>query len=274
MQNKKNIAVVIPAYNEQDTVGGVVSGIPRAKLGTTSVVVVDDGSTDQTSRVAEKSGADEIIRFPENRGLGVAFKKGIEKALELNADIIVNIDADMQFNPKDIPKLIDPLIKENADVVVCSRFLNKKLEPSMPWIKKMGNKIFSNLISVLTGVKLTDSQCGFRAYTRQAAQRINIFSTYTYTQESLIDLIEKGMKIKEVACKVKGERKGQSKVVDSIFKYTLRSLAILTRTIRDYRALEFFGTIGASIFTLGTTIAAAMLLRWIKTGTTTPYQSL
>jgi glycosyltransferase involved in cell wall biosynthesis len=266
--------VLIPAYNEAKTIGDVIKNVPRGFMDSVKVMVVDDGSTDGTAEKAGEAGADHIERFHRNRGLGVAFKYGIEKALEVGADFIVNIDADMQFNPEDIPKLIQPLVDKEADIVICSRFMDRRLEPKMPWIKRIGNKIFSRLVSWLTGVQLTDTQCGFRAYTREAALRLNIFSTYTYTQESLIDLIEKGMRVREIPCRVKGEREGKSKLVDNVISYAIRSMAILTRTIRDYRALEFFGSIGLLVFSMGLLSGGFMFLRWLITGRTTPYQSL
>lgn len=268
------VVVLIPAYNEAKTIGEVIKGIPRDSLDSVEVLVVDDGSGDGTSEKAQRAGADHILRFSRNMGLGIAFKKGLERALRLDAAFVVNIDADMQFDPKDIPYLLEPIMEDRADVTVCSRFKNKDLVPDMPWIKRTGNKIFSRLISLLTGVRLTDTQCGFRAYNREAALRLNIFSTYTYTQESLIDLIEKGMRVEEVPLSVKGERAGKSRVVDSVLSYTVRSLAILVRTVRDSRALEFFGLIGTLVFSLGALSGAGMFIRWLATGTTSPYQSL
>jgi glycosyltransferase involved in cell wall biosynthesis len=273
-QGKKTLVVVIPAYNESATIGEVVKRIPRGCMDLVKVLVVDDGSSDDTSGHARAAGADFIERLPTNRGLGVAFKKGIDRALSLGADYVVNIDADMQFDPKDMPALLDPILRQEADFVVCSRFMDKSLEPTMPWIKKVGNKVFSRLISALTGVHLTDTQCGFRAYSREAAMRLNVMSTFTYTQESLIDLIEKGMRVKEVPCRVRGEREGKSRVVSSVLSYTLRSLTIIIRTIRDYRPLEFFGTIGATTFMLGVIAGSFMFLRWVLTSRTSGYQNL
>ena len=268
------MAVVIPAFNEEDTIGDVVSSVPRDMAASVNIVVVDDGSRDETSLKAFEAGADYVERLPENRGLGKAFQAGIDKALNLNADYIVNIDADGQFNPQDIPLLLETLYNQEADVVVCSRFLDPKLEPSMPSIKKYGNKMFSVLVSWLTGVKLTDSQCGFRAYTREAALNINIQSKYTYTQESILELVEKGFKIREVACRVKGEREGKSRIVDNSLFYGLRSLLILLRTVRDYHALKFFGIIGSSIFMAGIAIGLLIAVRWAATGIVSPYRSL
>jgi len=270
----KTLVVVIPAYNEERTVGEVVRQVPRDCIDTVKVLVVDDGSADRTSENALKAGADSVKRLPQNRGLGVAFKKGVDEALLMGADYIVNIDADMQFDPRDIPKLLKHILDGEADVTVCSRFMDRTLEPKMPWIKKVGNKLFSGLISALTGVHLTDTQCGFRAYNREAALRLNVFSTYTYTQESLIDLIEKGMQVKEVPCRVKGQRKGKSKIVDNVASYALRSVFILTRTVRDYRALEFFGGIGATVLLAGFFSGAFVFVHWMRTGATSPYQSL
>jgi glycosyltransferase involved in cell wall biosynthesis len=270
----KTLIVVVPAYNEAKTIGEVVRNIPRDCMEAVKVLVVDDGSTDGTAQEAKAAGADWVKAFPKNRGLGCAFSAGIEAAIEYGADYVVNIDADMQFNPRDIPKLIAPLLAGEADFTVCSRFKDKALEPVMPWVKKVGNKIFSRLISLLTGMRLTDTQCGFRAYTREAALRLNVLSSYTYTQESIVDLIEKGMSVKEVPCAVKGEREGRSRIVDNVASYTLRSVYILTRVVRDYRPLEFFGTIGLTVLSVGVLAGGFIFVYWALTFTTKGYQSL
>ncbi len=270
----KTLVVVIPAYNEEATIEEVIRSIPRDCMDNVKVVVVDDGSSDSTRQSAKNANADLVVSFLVNRGLGVAFSRGIDEALRLGADIIVNIDADMQFNPRDIPQLINPILDGAADFTVCSRFLDKNLEPDMPYIKKIGNRIFSSLISFLTRQRLTDTQCGFRAYTREAALHLNVSSQYTYTQESIIDLIENGMHIVEIPLKVKGQRNGKSKIVDNVVSYALRSLLILTRTIRDHWALHFFGGISLSVLSIGFGLGAFMVLHWIVVGKTSPYQSL
>ena len=123
---------MIPAYNEEQTIGKVIRGIPKDCAEEVEVLVIDDGSKDNTVRVANESGADNVVLHKINKGLGVAFRTGIESALKMNADIIVNIDADDQFNPCDIPRLIRPIIEGKAEMVTCSRFIDENLVPDMP----------------------------------------------------------------------------------------------------------------------------------------------
>ena len=268
------IIITIPAYNEEKTVGSVIKAIPRDIAEDIKIVVIDDGSTDNTANIAKKSGADKVVSHNTNKGLGVAFQTGIETALEMNADIAVNIDADGQFNPNDIPRLIKPIIDGKVDMVTCSRFLDKNLEPDMPRIKKFGNAIFTKLVSRLTKQKFTDTQCGFRAYSKEVALRLTLFGVHTYTQEVFLDLATKGMRILEIPCKVKGEREGKSRLVTNVFSYGLKVLLIIIRSFRDYQPLKFFGTIGFGVFFIGFVIGIAMFIRWIFIGIVSPYRSL
>jgi len=270
MNSKPKIVVMIPAYNEEKTIGLVIRGVKKA-VPNAEVLVIDDGSTDNTSREAGKAKADRIERHEENKGLGIAFKTGIESALEMKADIIVNIDADLQFNPEDIPKLVEPILKGKADVVTCSRFLDKRIEPKMPFVKRFGNSVFTWLISFLTKKKFTDTQCGFRAYSRESALRMNLFGKFTYTQEVLLDLAEKGFRIEEVACKVKGEREGKSRVVQNWHSYGIKASMIIIRAIRDYKPLRFFGGIGLTFMVVGFLSALALWVRLLLLHRINPY---
>jgi len=264
------VAVIIPAYNEEKTIGKVIKEIPR-EFEDLRIIVVDDGSTDNTSQVAKEAGADKIVRFRENRGLGIAMKKGIEEALYTGADIYVNIDADDQFNSGDIPKLIEPIEDGYADLAMGSRFLDQK--PEIPEIKKIGNILLTKLINFITNKELTDTQCGFWAYTREAALHLNIFSRLGYTSEALLDLIDKDFKIVEVACKVK-PRADKSRLISNVLQYGLQVFIIIIRAVRDYKPLKFFGIIGASVFLLGAMPLFLLFLYWLSTGNTAPYTSL
>jgi len=247
------LVVMIPAYNEGATIAEAIRRIPRriAGIGKVEVLVIDDGSKDSTAKIARGAGADSVFRHGINRGLGTAFRNGLENALKMQADIIVNMDADLQFNPEDIPKLIAPILAEQADVVTCSRFKDAKLIPKMPFIKKIGNKFFTSLVSALAGQKFTDTQCGFRAYSREAALRAMLFGRFTYTQEVLLDLINKGFRIEEVACRVKGQREGKSRIVKHWYVYGIKAMIIIIRSLRDYKPLLFFGSSGIALFSIG-----------------------
>ena len=267
------LVVMIPAYNEESTIGLVISSIPKkiANVGEVKVLVINDGSSDRTVEEAKRAGADRIISFPTNRGLGVAFKAGIEEALKIGAEVIVNIDADGQFDSKDIARLAQPILKGEADVVTCSRFKDRGLEPKMPFVKKFGNSLFTAIINFLTGQRFSDTQCGFRAYSREAALHMTLFGKFTYTQEVFLNLVQKGFTITEVACNVKGERVGKSKIVKHWYSYGVKALMIVIRTVRDYRPLQFFGSIGLALFLIGSASALVLFIRLLLFNVVSPY---
>lgn len=267
---------MVPCYNEEKTIGELLKRVPKKISGISEIktLVVDDGSTDRTAEVAKKTGATNVrSRYP-NKGLGTNFREGILEALKMDADVVVNIDADLQFNPEDIPFLLEPIQSGKAEVVTCTRFGKKEFTPKMPLIKKFGNWYFTKTVSMVTGQKFTDTQCGFRAYTREACLRMNLFGKFTYTQEVLLDLANKGMRIEEVPLRVRGEREGKSRVVKNWYSYGIRSMLIIVRTIRDNHPLKFFGSMGVAVFLAGFVPGAWLFVRWLLTGKTSPFQSL
>jgi len=272
-QNK--IIVMIPAYNEELTISKVIKEIPR-KINNhiVEILVMDDGSKDKTVEESKSAGADYVFSNKINRGLGVNFRNGLNHALKLNPDIIVNIDGDGQFNPKDIEKLTLPIIKKEADMVTATRFLKPELTKNMPFIKKWGNKRFTNLVNRITGQKFTDTQCGFRAYSREAALKLNLFGQFTYTQEVFIDLVNKGMKIKEIPVEVKYFKERDSHVSGNLRKYGLRSLGIIIRATRDAQPLTFFGVPALLVFILGFFGGLVSFVYWFIYHATTPIRTL
>lgn len=266
------LVVMIPCYNEAPTVGEVIKNIPEKIRGIDKieVLVVNDGSTDESEKIAKKAKAT-VISHRKNEGLGVAFRDGIEKALSMGADVIVNIDADMQFDPKNIPLLTEPIIQGEADMVTATRFKDKSLIPAnMPWIKKIGNFGFTKIMNILTGENFTDTQCGFRAYSKEAALRLTLFGKFTYTHEVFLDLVNKEMKIVEVPVEVKYFKSREAKVSKSLPKYAFRSLMIILRAFRDYRPLVFFGSIGLVIFSIGFILSFGSLVYWLVLQRTSP----
>ena len=194
------LVVTIPAQNEEKTIAQVVQGVPRCIPGIAEVevIVVNDGSEDRTAELAESAGAT-VVTVHGRPGLGRIFRIGMERALRLGADIIVNIDGDGQFDPGDITQLIQPILRDDADFVTCSRFALAEFRPVMPKVKYYGNKVVTRMINwVCGGTRFTDVSCGFRAFNREAACRLTLFGRYTYTQECFIDLFSKGMRIVEV----------------------------------------------------------------------------
>src|SRR3989344_437023 len=270
------LVVIIPAYNEEKTIKEVISKIPKInkRISETEVIVIDDGSRDKTKEEAKEAGAI-VVSHIGNKGVGVAFRTGIEEALKRKADVIVNMDGDGQFNPNDIPKLIEPILDKKADFVTATRFSDGKLIGNMPFVKKIGNKLFTSLTSKLVGQKFTDTQCGFRAYSREAALRLNLYGKFTYTQEVFLDLANKGLIIKEIPLLIRAEREfGKSKVVKSIPKYVFQALTIIIRSIRDYKPLAFFGVIGVFVFSFGFLIDLVLFIRWVLTKAVSPYTTL
>ncbi len=270
------LVVQIPAYNEEKTIGEVIKKVPRKIPGVSRVIVLvaDDCSEDCTVKEAKKARADYILQSKHNQGLGKNFKKAIEKALSLGADIIVNIDADNQFNAEDIPKLIKSIQNNESDMITCSRFLKPDLTKNMPEVKKWGNKRFTNLINNITGRNFSDVSCGFRAYSREAALRINLNGKFTYTQEVFIDLVEKGMRIKEIALPVTYYMERDSHVSGNLIRYGFRTLGIIGRTSRDTNPLTFFGLPALIVFVLGILGGLYSLLYWLINRATTPIRTL
>ncbi|MBV8782190.1 MAG: glycosyltransferase family 2 protein, partial [Phycisphaerae bacterium] len=251
---RMKLIVNVPALNEEKTIAQVVNGVPRNIPGIdlTEVIVLNDGSTDRTAELAEEAGA-LVINIVGRPGLGAVFRTGLERAMRRGADIIVNIDGDMQFNPADIAILVQPLLRDEADFVTCSRFADPALRPTMPGVKFYGNAVVTYLINwVCGGTNFSDVSCGFRAFNREAAYRLTLFGRFTYTQECFIDLFSKGLRIMEVPLKVRGVREhGKSRIANSIWKYATNSLPIILRAMRDIQPLKFFGGIGAIFFTPG-----------------------
>lgn len=271
-----HLVVIIPALNEAKTVASVISKIPRNISGVdvVSVVVVDDGSTDTTAKIAKEAGAILVIHS-QTMGVGAAFHTGLEKALSLGADYIVNIDADGQFDPIDIPKLLQPILNKEAEFVSASRFANSEFMPTMPSIKIWGNKMVVRIVNALTGKQFTDVSCGFRAYSREAALRLTLFGRFTYTQESCIDLAYKGLSMAEVPLKVRGEREfGKSRVASNLWRYGIKSATIMFRAARDYKPFYFIGVPGIAILLAGVLSGLFVLMHFLSTGETSPYRSV
>jgi len=243
------IVVTIPAYNEEKAIGIVIDKIKEAMEGNRyeyEILVVDDGSKDKTAEVAKKENV-VVYSHPKNYGLAETFKTEIKKSLEMGADIIVHIDADNQYQPVEIQKLIKE-IDNGYDLVLGSRF--KGTIESMPLIKRFGNKAFSRVISNITGMKISDCQTGFRAFTKEVAEKIDIISDHTYTQEQIIRAVRKKFRIKEVPAYF-AKRKDKSRLISNPFRYAARAWINIIRIYRDYEPLKFFGIFGTAIFGFG-----------------------
>jgi len=270
------LIIIIPAYNEEDSIVKIIKDIPQSMEGidNISILVIDDGSIDNTVTSIESNTNALVISHSENKGVGAAFQTGVNYALKQRADLMVNIDADRQFNPEDIPQLIKPILNNQADFVTASRFIDKEFIPEMPKIKLWGNKKVACLISWLTKKKFYDVSCGFRAYNKEAILNLNLFGQFTYVQETFLDLSFKGLQIKEVPIKVKYFSKRQSRIYKGVFHYAINTLKIIFRTLRDYRPLKFFSSIGLTIFFLGLIPDIFVIIHYFQVGGFTPYKAL
>jgi len=267
----KKLLIAIPAYNEEEKIGEVIQNISGKLSGVSEVhvLVIDDGSTDNTAKIAGDLGA-KVIKNYFNMGYGVAFGKGLQYALDNNFDLMVSIDGDTQFDPKDIPKLIKPIIENNADLVTASRFINKNYYPKMPLSKFWGNKLMSIFISKLVGKKFYDVSCGFRAYSQRTLLSLNLHGKFTFSQETIIDLSFKRLKIVEIPIKVKYFPSRISKISSNLFTYGINALKIILETYRDYKPFTFFSYIALFFFIISIFFGSILLYTYISRGSFSP----
>ena len=241
------IIITIPAYNEESTIGTVIQDIKRVMNQTKyeyEIIVVDDGSTDRTAENARKAG-EIVYSHPYNYGLAETFRTEMEKALESDAEIIVHMDADNQYRADEIPKLVEPVEKGEADLVLGSRFMG--IIEEMPIMKRWGNIAFSKVVSQISGIKITDAQTGFRAFTRQFAEKVRISSTHTYTQEMVIRAVKEKFKVIEVPAYFAKREKGKSRLISNPIEYAIKAWINIFRIYRDYEPLKFFGSMGVAL---------------------------
>jgi glycosyltransferase involved in cell wall biosynthesis len=263
----------MPALNEEKGLGEVIKDLPKKIEGVDEIktLVVDDGSTDRTVEIARKNGAD-VISHGTNKGVGSAFHSAVEYALDNRVDILVSIDADRQFNSKQIPEIVQPILNDEADMVTGDRF-SKGMPENMPKSKYWGNRQMSRLISIISGKKFRDVSCGFRAYNREALLRLNLFGAFTYTQETIMDMVFKGMRVVEFSVDIKYFKERKSRVAGSILNYTFRTLKIIVKTLRDYKPMLFFGGMGSVVLLIGMVFEIFMFTHYFITGKFTPYKS-
>ena len=257
------ITITVPAYNEAKSIGRLIKEIKNAMSSgryNYNILVVDDGSLDNTAEIAKKSGVI-VYSHPKNYGLAETFKTELKKCLELKSDVIIHIDADGQYLPKEIPRLLNE-IKNGYDLVLGSRFKGK-IE-YMPLINRFGNKAFSRVVSQISGIKITDAQTGFRAFTKEIA-KIPIISNHTYTQEQIIKTIRKKFRVKEVPIYF-AKRNGKSKLIRNPFEYAAKAWINIIRINRDFEPLKFFGISGGFVFLIGFLIGLYLIYLHFTSG--------
>ena len=264
------LVVTVPAYNEEKTIADVIAEIPREVEGieAVEVLVIDDGSTDDTISRARDAGADNILSHRKNEGLGITFKDGLEAALEMGADIIVNIDGDGQYNAKEIPALAKPLVEDKADIVLGWRDIDRL--DFMPRSNRIGNKVATWLTNKVSGMLIKDAQSGFRAFSREAALRMNLFGKYTYVQETIIEAKYKGLKIEQIPIEFR-PRQGKSRLIPNLPTYARRAGAIILGTYCSYHPLKIFSYIGLFLILIGAVFGAITLFHFIQDGTISGY---
>lgn len=266
------LVIYMPALNEEEGISDVIQSLPKDIEGIeeVKVLVVDDGSTDDTAKIARSSGAD-VVSHGVNKGVGSAFQSAVQYALENGVDILVSIDADRQFNSDQIPQIIKPLLEDRADMVTGNRF-EKGIPENMPKSKYWGNEQMSKLISLISGQRFRDVSCGFRAYNREALMRLNLFGAFTYTQETILDMVFKGLRVVEFPVDVIYFKERKSRVAGSIVKYALRTSKIILKTLRDYKPMLFFGGMGGILIVIGLVMEIGLGIHFLLTGDFTPYK--
>lgn len=235
-----------------------MSALPRSVIGFECVewLIVDDGSCDDTVQIAKSCGVDHIIRHTGNRGLAKAFMTGLGACLDRGADVIVNTDADNQYNADDIPALVRPILEGRAELVVGTRPIST-IEHFSP-IKKLLQKIGSWVVRLASRTDIPDAPSGFRAISRTAAQQLVVFSNYTYTLETIIQAGQKDIAIESVPIRVNDDLR-PSRLVKNISSYIGRSVSTIIRIFVIYRAFRFFATLGSLLFGTGLLIGCRFL---------------
>jgi glycosyltransferase involved in cell wall biosynthesis len=257
------LIIQIPCFNEARTLAVALAALPRHVDGFSKVewLIIDDGSSDDTVAVARENGVDHVIRFTNNRGLAAAFIAGLQACIALGADVIVNTDADNQYHADDIPKLVAPILKGEADIVVGARPIADIKHFSLG--KKILQKLGSWVVRLASKTSIPDSPSGFRALSRDAAMHMNVFNEYTYTLETIIEAGQKGIAITSVPVRVNPDLR-PSRLVKSIPSYIIRSVATIMRIFVVYRPFRSFMLIGSTLFLLGILVGLRFLYFYLN----------
>jgi len=267
------VIIQIPCYNEEGTLAETLSSLPRTLPGVDVIetLIIDDGSRDDTAGVARRAGVNYLLRFPTNQGLAKAFSAGIDAALKLGADIIVNTDADNQYSGEDVGRLIAPILDRQADMVVGDRAPHRVRHFGL--CKRFLQRAGSWTVRVLSGTNVPDATSGFRAFSARAALKLNVLSDFTYTLETIIQAGKKQIPIAHVRVDAK-EVERPSRLFSSLSHYVRRSIATIVRTFALYEPLKFFGGIGVVLVSVGLLIGLRFVWYYVLEGGAGHIQSL
>ncbi len=266
------LVIQIPCFNEEKTLPVTISELPKAINGIDEIeiLVIDDGSSDNTVKIAKEHGA-KVAQLHIHKGLAKAFKTGLDTALEMGADIIVNTDADNQYCAKDIEKLVKPILNEQADIVIGSRPVSDIRHFSL--LKKFLQRFGSFVVRTLSSTKVEDAPSGFRAFSRNAAMQLNVFDNYTYTLETIIQAQAKGLQIECVDINV-NENLRKSRLFNNMLAYINHSIITMLRMFIVYRPFRFFASLGVVALLAGTTLGGRFIYYYLTGGGKGHIQSL
>ncbi|MFM2183074.1 MAG: hypothetical protein RJB61_1368 [Actinomycetota bacterium] len=258
---QRTLVIQIPCFNEEQTLAATVADLPRTLDGFENVMflVVDDGSTDNTVEIARQCGVHHVVSHQRNRGLATAFLTGLDTALRLGADVVVNTDADNQYSASSIPVLVAPILDGSADLVVGERPI-ESIDNFSP-IKKRLQRLGTRVVRMASGTPVTDAASGFRAMNRETALRLHVFGRFTYTMETLIQAGAEQLAVVSVPIEVNPQTR-PSRLARSSAQYVRRSAAAIIRSFAIYRPFRFFAAIAAVPAVIGVGLIARWLILW------------
>ena len=256
------LIIQIPCYNEAETLAFALKSLPRELDGIDEIrwLIINDGSDDNTVAVAKECGVDYVVNFIQNRGLAKGFMAGIKECIKQGADIIINTDADNQYEAKDIPKLIKPILDSKAEYVIGERPISQTKHFSL--MKKMLQKIGSWVVRKASNTHIPDAPSGFRAMSRECAKRLNVYNEYTYTLETIIQAGQKNFAITSVPIRTNEDLR-PSKLVSSIPSYIKKSIITIVRIFVVYQPFKFFMSIAIVLFGIGFILGLRFLYYWV-----------